>query len=89
LNLPRQVVKRDGRTVSFDADKIRQAIRKALIATQSLDENVLEDALQRTLIVLSEKYGADRTPSVEEMQNLVEQSLVQLNLYPAAKAYVV
>ena len=89
MSLPRRVVKRDGRTVDFDTDKIRQAIRKAMVATQSLNEKMLEEAVQRILSFLSEKYGKDNPPSVEEIQNLVEQTLVQLNLYPTAKAYVV
>src|SRR5207247_10473142 len=60
-----------------------------MIATQSLNEKMLEEAVQRILSFLSEKYGKDNPPSVEEIQNVVEQTLVQLNLYPAAKAYVV
>jgi len=60
-----------------------------MVATQSLNEKILEEAVLRILAFLSEKFGKDNPPSVEEIQNVVEQTLVQLNLYPAAKAYVV
>src|SRR5881396_3910487 len=60
-----------------------------MIATQSLNEKMLEEAVLRILSFLSEKFGKDNPPNVEEIQNVVEQTVVQLNLYPAAKAYVV
>ncbi len=89
MSLPRQVVKRDGRVVEFDPDKIRQAVRKAMVATKTLSEKSLEETVRRTLQILSDKFGAEKTPSVEEVQNAVEQALMQFNLYPTAKAYVV
>src|SRR2546430_17595014 len=60
-----------------------------MVATQSLNEKMLEEAVQRILSFLSERFGKDNPPRVEEIQNVVEQTLVQLNLPPAAKAYVV
>lgn len=89
MNPPTHVLKRDQRIVDFDSSKIREAVKKAMIATHSLDERNLESAVQRVLAALSDKYGSEKTPNVEEIQNVVEQILIQLNLYPVAKAYVV
>jgi ribonucleoside-diphosphate reductase alpha chain len=89
LNAPQKVIKRDGRSLDFDPDKIRQAIKKAMIATETLNERNLDEVVQRVLSALSERFGAEKPSSVEEIQNIVEQTLVQFNLYPTAKAYVV
>ena len=89
MNPPRHVVKRDHRIVDFDTSKIREAVKKAMIATNSLDERSLELSVQQVLSALSDKYGSEKAPKVEEIQNVVEQTLIQLNLYSAAKAYVV
>jgi ribonucleoside-diphosphate reductase alpha chain len=98
LETPRQVVKRDGRIVPFDEARILAAIKKAMMATRGqaylreeeqrpgggAPNSILETALKALL----EKYGREGKPHVEEIQNVVEQSLMQGDLYDVAKAYV-
>ena len=68
------VVKRDGRTVEFNIDKISNAIKKA--ATEegvSLKTSQVFDCVQKVInyIEMTEK----KSISVEEIQNLVEKAL--------------
>ena len=68
------VVKRDGRTVEFNIDKISNAIKKA--ATEegvSLNTSQVFDCVQKVInyIEMTEK----KSISVEEIQNLVEKAL--------------
>jgi ribonucleoside-diphosphate reductase alpha chain len=89
MELPSQVIKRDGRHVAFDEGKIRAALSRAFAATGIRDESLLQSVVSLVLEKISARYGAESTPSVEEIQDLVEQALVELNLYSVAKAYVV
>jgi ribonucleoside-diphosphate reductase alpha chain len=94
--LPSHVVKRDGRVVDFDSGRILEAIRKAILATRGREflqsdkgKAATDSALEGVLDVLSKKYGSGGNPQVEEIQNFVEQSLMESNLYDVAKAYVI
>ena len=60
-----------------------------MLASGRPDEKTLDQVFQRVLSVLSERYAPEQTPHVEEIQNIVEQSLMHFNLYEVAKAYVI
>jgi len=85
----KKVVKRDGRVVSFDPARIREAIRKAMVHVNKYDEETLEKVVSHVLSVIAEKYGRERIPHVEEIQDIVELSLVKFDLYEVAKAYII
>jgi len=80
--------KRDGRTVPFDAKRITNAVRRAFQATgetkwaeeaaPAVTERVLEKLLHQGVAV----------PTVEEVQDLVEASLMELGYHRTAKAYI-
>ncbi|MCX8203998.1 MAG: ATP cone domain-containing protein, partial [Nitrososphaeria archaeon] len=84
----KRIVKRDGRVVEFDPERIRNAIRKAMIATNKLDEQLLDKVTEHVLNLVAEKFGETRIPHVEDVQDLVELSLVKFDLYEVAKAYI-
>ncbi|MDW8083944.1 MAG: adenosylcobalamin-dependent ribonucleoside-diphosphate reductase [Candidatus Caldarchaeum sp.] len=86
--LPLKVVKRDGRVVDFDDNRIREAIRKAMTSRRIYDNTVLESVLNSVLERLAEKYGAERIPHVEEIQDIVESALMDHGLKEVAKAYI-
>lgn len=82
--------KRDERVVNFDATKIVDAIEKALIATESgvrIDAQAVADQVVQ---VLESMQARDRhyTPSVEGVQNIVEEVLMDSKFHEAAKAYI-
>ncbi len=84
----KNVIKRDGRVVDFDPSRIREAIRKAMVHVNRYDEESLNKVVEHVLKVIAEKYGAQRIPHVEEIQDIVELSLVKFDLYEVAKAYI-
>ncbi|MEM0451152.1 MAG: ribonucleotide reductase N-terminal alpha domain-containing protein [Nitrososphaerota archaeon] len=84
----KRIVKRDGRVVDFDPERIRNAIRKAMVATGKLDEQLLDKVTQHVLQLIAEKFGTERIPHVEDVQDLVELTLVKFDLYEVAKAYI-
>jgi len=85
----KKVVKRDGRVVDFDPMRIREAIRKAMVHVNRYDEESLNKVVNHVLKIIAEKYGAERIPHVEEIQDIVELSLVKFDLYEVAKAYII
>ncbi|MDW8022080.1 MAG: adenosylcobalamin-dependent ribonucleoside-diphosphate reductase [Nitrososphaerota archaeon] len=84
----KRVVKRDGRVVDFDPSRIREAIRKAMVHVNRYDEKSLNKVVGNVLKIIAEKYGAEKIPHVEEIQDIVELSLVKFDLYEVAKAYI-
>lgn len=66
-----KVIKRSGEEVNFDIAKIENAIRKASQATPSVKMHELE--IQAIAHIVAEKCeDFTRSPSVEEIQDLVE-----------------
>jgi ribonucleoside-diphosphate reductase alpha chain len=84
-----QIRKRDGRIVSFDVEKIRNAIRKAIAATGGRDQGLIDSLSARVVEILDEKYGADTIPAVEDVQDVVERALVENGQAKVAKAYII
>lgn len=77
------VVKRDGRTVMFDAYKIEGAIRKAMEHTDlGQDPNLAHTITTK----VAEKGGAQMT--VEQIQDLVELELMKSSRKDVAKVYI-
>ncbi len=83
-----EIIKRDGRRVKFDAEKITSAIAKAGLATGEFDGKTARKLTIRTLS-LAEKLFGDCTPSVEEIQDIVEEVLLSTSYRRTAKAYII
>lgn len=83
------IKKRDGRLVPFNLEKISNAIGKALSASGSSNDAL---AIKLAVKVASEAEKSDGTaekiPSVEEIQDIVEKVLIEDDLVKAAKAYI-
>jgi len=78
------VQKRNGSVVAFEAEKITFAVFKAL---RAVGEPNRELARKITEKVISELHTL--TPTVEEIQDLVELELFKQKLFKAAKAYII
>jgi anaerobic ribonucleoside-triphosphate reductase len=83
---PKYVVKRDGTLVPFDAFKIRQAIAKANATVPS--ETLSDAQLDQLTAVVMDSLDSSRNPGVEEIQDLVELSLMEYGISRTAKAYI-
>ncbi|MCD6569473.1 MAG: ribonucleoside triphosphate reductase [Deltaproteobacteria bacterium] len=82
-----KIKKRDGRVVAFDAAKITSAIAKAGYATGEFDESA---ASRLTLKVLNlAQQVSSGVPSVEEIQDIVEEVLISSPYRLTAKAYII
>ena len=81
------VTKRDGTLVPFDSDKIFNAIRKAGESTGEFSEQECYLLTGQVLKVLEHKF-TDSLPSIENIQDVVEQVLISANYFATAKAYI-
>ncbi len=82
----RKLKKRDGRLADFNQDKITDAILKAAKATGSFDEILTRKLSDRVVEELSKI--PNKTPSVEEIQDLVEKVLIEEGHAETAKEYI-
>ena len=81
------IIKRDGRKVPFNMEKIANAIFRA---AQSVGGTNFEEAMQiaaRVCALVEEKYPG-QVPTVEQVQDLVEKTLIEEGHAATAKAYI-
>lgn len=81
-----KVQKRDGRIVTYEADKITAAIKKANVEvenSQKANEDLIYEAIENV-----EKTTGDVIP-VEMIQDIIEKTLVGHNKYVLAKKYMI
>lgn len=77
------VIKRDGRIVGFNEEKIKAAIRKAMLQTEKgEDESLIQKITDRIGITGNEQM------SVEEIQDQVELELMKSSRKEVAKRYI-
>jgi len=81
------IVKRDGRIVLFDEVKITTAIWKAMRAVGSPDEVAAKRLSELVIRLIDERYVGEY-PTVEEIQDLVEESLIEAGYIRTAKSYI-
>ncbi|PIN73203.1 ribonucleoside-diphosphate reductase, adenosylcobalamin-dependent [Candidatus Woesearchaeota archaeon CG10_big_fil_rev_8_21_14_0_10_45_16] len=86
-NIVRKVVKRDGRTVDFDFKKVADAIFKAAQSVGGEDRKRAEELAVEVMALLETEYPT-KTPSVENVQDLVEKVLIDKGHARTAKAYI-
>jgi ribonucleoside-triphosphate reductase len=86
--VPKFVTKRDGSRAVFDESKISVAIWKAVQAVGGTDRQRAEGIAQQVVEQVNSKYGVDATPSVEEIQDIVETTLIKGGHDKTAKAYI-
>ncbi|MEM1586959.1 MAG: vitamin B12-dependent ribonucleotide reductase [Candidatus Bathyarchaeia archaeon] len=79
--------KRDGRIVEFDPNKITNAIHKAIQAVKGEDGELAAKLSAQVVAIIEEKFR-DKIPSVEEVQDIVEQILIKNGYDAVAKAYI-
>ncbi len=83
------IVKRDGRTVPFDSQKIEQAIAKAFAASGSQKgEATAREVAKLVLQNLETSEEIPASPSVEQVQDMVEKVLIEKGFVNTAKRYI-
>ena len=81
-----KIKKRSGSVVDFDPRKIRNAIFKANRAIG--DETMSDTVLDRLTKEVAGKFGAKEIPTVEQVQDAVEERLIAADFAKTAKAYI-
>jgi len=80
----RFVRKRSGQLAEFDAEKIRNAIAKAFEAVNEQRTDLVDQVTAHVISELPDQEIFD----IEFIQDAVERSLVEFNLYSVSKAYI-
>ncbi|MDR1694001.1 MAG: ribonucleoside triphosphate reductase [Lactobacillaceae bacterium] len=81
------VLKRDGTLAPFDSTKIFNAILKAGTTTSEFGENESWLLTAQVLKVMRHKFS-EALPSIEQIQDIVEQVLISANHFQTAKSYI-
>jgi len=81
------IVKRNGRSVPFNEVKVTTAIWKAMQEVGEGDERLAKRLSERVVLTLDQRYPKER-PTVEEIQDIVEETLISAGLARVAKAYI-
>jgi ribonucleoside-triphosphate reductase len=83
-----KIEKRDGKIVAFEAEKITNAITKAGKASGEFDHKVAKRHTIKVLNLAQQVIG-DKIPTVEEIQDIVEEILLSSSYLKTAKAYII
>jgi len=83
-----KVIKRDGRIVDFDYERIVGAIFKAAKAVGGEDRKTANKLALQVVKVINEKYANIGVITVEEIQDEVEKMLIEAGHAKTAKAYI-
>src|SRR5271157_208249 len=83
-----KIVKRNGKEVDFNAQKITAAILKAGESTGEFGADIAKK-LTINVLSIAQQIIAERTLSVEEIQDIVENVLLSSPYKKTAKAYII
>ena len=85
---PREVVKRSGERAPFDARKIENALERAGAASGEFDADEAALLSAQVRKVLMFRFHG-QAPHIEQIQDVVEQTLIAANHLKTARAYIV
>ncbi len=86
----KSVIKRDGTTVPFDIDKVTNAINKAMLASGEgsiKDAEIVANRVMMEIVKITKKYK-NFVPTVEGIQDTVEQELMLSDFVKTSKNYI-
>ncbi len=85
-----KIKKRNGQIVKFEQSKITNAVLKATEDLNKKNEKFAKDISERVVKKLEKEINEDKIgiPTVEHIQDLVEQELVNAKAYDVAKQYI-
>lgn len=82
------IIKRDGRAVDFHQEKIAEAVEKAFRASGAMQNRGVADGIAERVVEKLESGAIEGTPTVEGVQDLVEETLIEEGFTQTAKAYI-
>ena len=84
-----KIIKRSGTEVTFDIDKIVNAIRAANREVKESDRLTERQVVYASQNVAEACEKAGHTVSVEEIQDMVEDEIMRLDCYEVARRYII
>jgi len=84
----KKVKKRDGTLAEFDESRIQKAIFKALTASGQGDGELSKKLCKKVIEILNRRFKEEEIPTVEQIQDIVEEVLILEGLVETAKAYI-
>ena len=84
-----EIKKRNGDVVAFDPEKIERAMQKAFVAVHGVTEDTRISDLANDVVSKVNAMYADTIPSVEQIQNVVEEVLMTAGLFHVARGYII
>jgi len=86
IEFPKTIVKRDGRVVPFEVQKIEKAIRSCFDDLNRESSTSIIELAKRVVNIIGAKYSK---PTVEQVQDIVELVLQAAGEFEAAKNYII
>ncbi|MBI1884619.1 MAG: hypothetical protein HYS08_10525 [Chlamydiae bacterium] len=84
-----KIFKRDGSTASFDMDRIVEAIFSAAQAVGGKDRSTALQLGQQVMDRLQTRFPPGKVPTVEEIQDIIEKTLIEGGHAKTAKAFII
>ena len=83
-----KIIKRNGSEAAFDAKKIRVAISKAneTVEERARMTEIQMDRITESVVIMCDQLG--HSPSVEEVQDMVEHQIMAHGAFEVAKSYI-
>ena len=82
------IIKRDGRTAEFKQEKIAEAVEKAFQACAAMQDRAVADEIADKVVAKLDAGAIEGTPTVEGVQDLVEETLIESGFVQTAKSYI-
>ena len=82
------IIKRDGRTAEFNQEKIAEAVEKAFQACGAMQDRAAAEGIAQQVVQKLDDGAIEGIPTVEGVQDLVEETLIESGFVQTAKAYI-
>ncbi len=86
--MPQSIIKRDGRTTEFHTDKIATAIEKAFQACAAMQDRAVAEEIAAKVAKKLDEGAIEGIPTVEGVQDVVEETLIESGFVQTAKSYI-
>ena len=83
-----QIRKRSGEISDFKQNKITEAVLKAMKSAGEDNFSLAEQISDKVVSKIAKKFHHNTIPAVEEVQDIVEETLIEEKLIKTAKAYI-
>ncbi len=82
------IIKRDGRTAEFNQGKIAEAVERAFQACGAMQDRVAAEDIAQKVVSKLEAGAIEGVPTVEGVQDVVEETLIESGFVQTAKSYI-